>query len=176
MKPKHIQILGIVLSTAFAILILFLYSSEPRSIADFGEKAVDTISNVITKGQVVTGTYEVNAEKFTKGLELFRAGDYPGARSLFEAADPEQRDGLTQFYIAYTFYRQGWGRFASDNKLFEQGLEVAKRADKLLGGAYVSNDQDLKLTTPAALRNELEEGLRVTADDFNPMRMLQERK
>ena len=176
MKPKHIQILGIVLSTAFAILILFLYSSEPRSIADFGQKAADTIGNVITKGQVVTGTYEVNAEKFAKGLALFRSGDYPGARSLFEAADPEQRDGRTQFYIAYSLYRQGWGRFASDNKLFEQGLEVAKRADKLLGGTYASDDQDLKLKTPAALRNELEEGLRVTADDFNPMRVLEERK
>jgi hypothetical protein len=176
MKPKHIQILGIVLSTAFAILILFLYSSEPRSIADFGQKATDTIGNVITKGQVVTGTYEVDQEKFSRGLQLFRSGDFPGSRSLFEAADPEQRDGRTQFYIAYSLYRQGWGRFASDNKLFEQGLEVAKRADKLLGGTFVSDDQDLKLKTPAALRNELEEGLRVTASDFNPLRALEERK
>jgi Flp pilus assembly protein TadD len=175
-KPKHIQILGIVLSTMFAIFIAFLYATEPRSLGELTTKAGTAVGDALTKGQVITGTYAVDPAKFAQGLALFRAGDYPGARSAFEAADPEKRDGRTQFYIAYSLYRQGWGRFASDNKLFEQGLEVATRADKLLGGTYISDDQDLKLKTPAALRNELEEGLRVTADDFNPMRALEERK
>jgi hypothetical protein len=32
------------------------------------------------------------------------------------------------------------------------------------------------LKTPAALLNELNEGMRVTPDDFNPLRALNERK
>ena len=39
-----------------------------------------------------------------------------------------------------------------------------------------TDDADLQLRTPAELKNELEEGLRVTADDFNPLRVLRERK
>jgi len=40
----------------------------------------------------------------------------------------------------------------------------------------VSKDADLKLKTAAELRNEFEEGLKVTADDFNPLRLVRERK
>jgi len=46
----------------------------------------------------------------------------------------------------------------------------------VLGGEFTSDDTDLKLKTPAALLNELEEGLRVTSDDFNPLRAMDERK
>ena len=175
MKPKHIQILGIVLSTMFAFFILFLYATEPRSLEELTTKAGTAVSDALTKGQVITGTYEVDPARFTQGLALFRAGDYPGARAAFEAADPEKRDAATQFYIAYSFYRQGWGRFSNDDELFRKGTEAANRAKNLDSG-FVSTDQDLKLKTAAALATELEEGVRVTADDFNPMRALEERK
>lgn len=176
MKRKHIQILGIVLNTAFALFIVFLYATEPRTLGEIGDKAAQTASEVINKGQVATGTYQPDPEKLAKAMALFSSGDYPGARAFFEAADPEKRDGRTQFYIAYSFYRQGWGRFASDDELYKQGLVYAERADKLLGGTFISDDADLKLKTPAALKTEIEEGLRVTADDFNPMRVMNERK
>jgi len=174
-KTKHIQILGIVISSFFALFIAFLYATEPRSLNELTEKAASTVGDALTKGQVITGTYEVDAAKFAQGLSLFRSGDYPGARTFFDAADPEKRDAATQFYIAYSFYRQGWGRFSSDDELFKKGLEAANRA-KALDSGLISLDQDLKLKTPAALATELEEGLRITADDFNPMRALEERK
>ncbi|MGH9946659.1 MAG: hypothetical protein ACRD6X_05610 [Pyrinomonadaceae bacterium] len=176
MKQKHIQILGVVLSAIFAIFIVFLYATEPRSIGELSEKASKTASDVLTKSQVVTGTYQVDAEKFAKGIELFRAEDFPGSRTFLLAADPEKRDGKVQFYIAYSFYRQGWGRFASDDELFGQGLEYARHADTLLDSGYISDDDDLKLKTPAALINVMEEGTKTTAYDFNPMRILRERK
>lgn len=176
MNAKYIQMIGVILTSCFAVFIAFLYATAPRSLEELSTKATQTVSDAITKGQVITGTYEVNAEKFALGQQLFRNGDYPSARSLFAEADPERRDGRTQFYIAYSFYRQGWGRFANDDELFRQGLEAAKRAQALLGNGFVSDDTDLKLKTPAALINEFEEGLRVTADDFNPFRVLNERK
>ena len=43
-------------------------------------------------------------------------------------ADPAGRDALTQFYIAYTYYRQGWGRVYNDDALFKNGLEAVDRA------------------------------------------------
>jgi hypothetical protein len=175
-KRKHIQILGIVLSSIFGIFILFVYATAPRSIGELRTKAGETVSQAINSGQVLTGTYQVDERKFLQGLSLFRSEDHLSARALFDEADPEKRDGRTQFYIAYSFYRQGWGRFSSDDELYKRGVEAAQRAQSLLGGGFVSDDQDLKLKTPAALLNELEEGLRVTADDFNPLRALNERK
>jgi hypothetical protein len=175
-KPKHIQILGIVLSAAFGTFVVFVYATEPRSVSELRTKAGETLSKAVNTGQVLTGTYQVDAERFQRGLAYFRAGDYPNARASFEASDPEKRDGKVQFYIAYSFYRQGWGRFSNDDELFKQGQEYAELAQQLLGSDFVSDDEDLKLKTPAALVNELNEGLRVTADDFNPLRVLNERK
>jgi len=175
-KPKHIQILGIALSSVFGVFILFVYATSPRSVAELTSKAGEAVNRAINTGQVVTGTYRVDDAKFQRALVLFRGQDYPGARAMFDEADPEKRDGRTQFYIAYSFYRQGWGRFSSDDELFQRGLESAKQAQNLLGGDFVSDDADLQLKTPAALANELEEGLRVTASDFNPLRALNERK
>ena len=175
-KPSHIQILGLVLSIVFGVFILFVYAAAPRSIGELTTKAGETFDKALNTGQVMTGTYRVDEAKFQRALVLFRGQDYPGARAMFGEADPEKRDGRTQFYIAYSFYRQGWGRFSSDDVLFKQGLESAKQAQALLGGDFVSDDADLKMKTPAALVNELEEGLRITANDFNPLRALNERK
>ena len=176
MKPKHIQILGIILSSVFGVFILFVYATAPRSLGELRTKAGETVSKAINTGQVITGTYGISEQKFQNGLASFRNNDFPTSRVLFDEADPEKRDGKTQFYIAYSFYRQGWGRFSSDDELFKQGAEAAQRAQSLLGGDFVSDDPDLKLKTPAALLNELNEGMRVTPDDFNPLRALNERK
>ena len=175
-KPKHIQILGIIISSVFGVFILFVYITEPRSITELRTKAGETFSKAVNTGQVIAGTYQVDQQKFGRGVTYFRTGDYANSRAEFDEADPEKRDGKTQFYIAYCFYRQGWGRFSSDDELFKRGMEAADRAQTLLGAEFVSDDDDLKLKTPAALRNELEDGLRVTPDDFNPLRALNERK
>jgi hypothetical protein len=121
------------------------------------------------------GTYEVNQQLFDQGIQAFRADNFIVARDAFERADPEKRDARTQFYIAYSFYRQGWGRVSNDDVLFTQSLETLARVS-VLDANYRSDDATLLLRTTAELRAELEEGLKVTADDFNPFRVFRERK
>ena len=175
MNDRLIQILGLAVTAVYFTFILFLYAAEPRSLGEVSSKAADTISNAATKGQVIIGTYQVDQEKFDAGLSAFRQDNFVLARDQFQKADPEQRDARTQFYIAYSFYRQGWGRVSSDDELFKQSLEAANRCSGLDPNFKVT-DQDLKLKTPAELRNELEEGLKVTASDFNPLKVFRERK
>lgn len=175
MKERYIQMLGIALTAIYGIFVVFLYAAEPRSIEEISIKAKSTIEDVTTKGQVVIGTYEVDAVKFQQGVAAFRANNFIAARDSFDRADPEKRDARTQFYIAYSYYRQGWGRVSNDDALFRQALESLDRV-KLLDANYRADDPDLKLRTPAELRNEIDEGLKVTADDFNPFRVFRERQ
>jgi len=174
-KEKYIQILGIALTAVYGLFIVFLYAAEPRSLAEVPTKARTTIENAATTGQVIIGTYKIDQAKFDAGLIAFRQDNFVLARDQFDKADPEKRDARTQFYVAYSFYRQGWGRVSSDDALFKQGIEAIDRV-KSLDPNFRSDDADLKLHTPAELRGELEEGLKVTADDFNPLKVLRERK
>ena len=175
MKEKYIHILCIVLTLGYGGFVAFLYAAEPRSLEEFTTKARSAVENIATKGTVVIGTYEVDAAKFNEGLTAFREDRFPAARDAFERADPEKRDPRTQFYIAYSYYRQGWGRVSNDDTLFQLGLEAAERV-RMLDPDFRSDDPDLQMKTPVEIRTELEEGLTVTADDFNPLRIFRERK
>jgi hypothetical protein len=174
-KEKYIQIVGIALTAVYGVFVVFLYAAEPRSLEELTAKAVETVQNAATKGQVITGTYEIDKAKFSEGIAAFRQENYPLARDAFVKSDPERRDANAQFYIAYSFYRQGWGRVTNDDVMFRQALEALERVN-FIDKDFRSGDADLKLRTPAELKNELEEGLRVTADDFNPLKVLRERK
>ena len=175
MKEKYLQILSLVLVFFFGALIAWLYWTEPTSLGDVSIKAKETIETATTKGQILTGIYEVDREKFDEGLQAFYKENYILARDLFSRADPESRDVKTQFYIAYSFYRQGWGRVSNDDTLFKQGLEQVNRVIQL-DKDFKSDDANLQLKNPVELKNELEEGLKITADDFNPLRVFRERK
>jgi len=175
MKKEHIQILGIVLAGFYGIFIAWLYWAEPKNLVEVSIKAQTTIENVSSKTQVAIGTYEVDNAKFSEGLDAFRKNNFIVARDNFEKADPEKRDVQTQFYIAYSFYRQGFGRFTNDDALFKKGLEQTNSVIAL-DKNFKSADENLQLKTPVELKNELEEGLKVTADDFNPLKVLRERK
>src|SRR5215204_5747036 len=175
MNEKLIQILSLVLTITYGFLIAWLYWAAPKNLEEVSTKARETIENTTTRGQVIIGTYEVDAEKFADGLKAFRADNFVAARSFFENADPERRDAKTQFYIAYSFYRQGFGKVYSDDELFKKGLEQTSRVIAL-DKNFKSDDADLQMKTPAELKNEFEEGLRLTADDFNPFKLMRERK
>jgi len=174
-KEKYIQILGIAVTVVYGVFVVFLYAAEPRSLEELTAKAVETVQNAATKGQVITGTYEIDRARFAEGLAAFRQQNYPLARDAFAKADPERRDASAQFYIAYSFYRQGWGRVTNDDAMFRQALGTLERVT-FIDKDYRSADPDLMLRTPAELKHELDEGLRVTADDFNPLKILRERK
>jgi glutamine cyclotransferase len=164
MNERYIQILGIMLVLTGSIVIAFLYWTEPRSLAE-----------VSTKGQVAIGTYSIDKEAFAQGISLFTKDDCAGARAAFARADPEQRDANTQFYVAYSYYRQGWGRIYNDDAFFTEGVKIIDHVIAL-DPNYRSTDETLAMRTPAELKNELEEGLKITPSDFNPMRLTRDRK
>lgn len=175
MKEKYIQILSLLLVACYGFFVAWLYWAAPKNLEEVSIKVKETIETAATKGQIITGTYEVDAQKYADGLKAFRADNFVAARSFFANADPERRDAKTQFYIAYSFYRQGFGKLYSDDELFKQGLEQTNRVIAI-DKSYQSDDADLKMKTPAELKNEFEEGLKITAGDFNPFKLTRERK
>ena len=165
MQHRFIQISGLVLSLTYAILIVWIYATEPR-----------TFREVATGAQLAAGTYQVDQERFQAGLTLFRRDQFRAARDEWQRADPAQNDALTQFYFAYSFYREGWGRVYNDNDLFRQGLEKVNRALALTSQPLTINDTNLEMRTAAELKSELEQGMERSWSDVNPLKIIRKRK
>lgn len=166
MNRKIIQGVGIVWTCLFAAGVIWLYATAPESVSD-----------AATQASVVTGTYEVDRARFDEARGLFLREQYAAARDEWLRADPARRDASTQFYIAYAFYRQGWGRVYNDDELFRSGLEAAELAIRLSpDGTLKVEDAELRINTAAELKAELQRGLERTASDLNPLRVFRERK
>jgi hypothetical protein len=166
MKSKLIQIAGLALTIAYAAFIVWVYATEPR-----------TFSEVATSAEVASGTYQINQEKFDSGYSLFLREQFRAARDEWQRADPAQGDARTQFYIAYSFYREGWGRVYYDQTLFKQGLEAANRAANLVSTVKLTiDDPNLQMHTVPELKAELEQGLEGSWGDVNPLKVLRVRK
>jgi hypothetical protein len=165
MRQKLMQIIGLVVSVLYAAVIVWLFATEPRSFKE-----------VATGAQVATGTYQVDQQKFEAALALFRRDQFRPARDEWRRADPAQSDPKTQFYIAYAFYREGWGRVYYDQDLFKQGLEAVNRAIALSPAPLTVADDNLQMHTAAELKAELEQGTERTWGDVNPLKVLRTRK
>ncbi len=165
MNEKTIQILSVLLVLAFGGAIVWIYARQPQNFQE-----------VVSKAAVSTGTYGIDEAEFKRGLELFRQDNFSAARESFAKADPEKRDAKVQFYAAYSFYRQGFGRVYDDDALFKQGLEAVNTALALKPGFKIEDDENLKMKTAQELKAELQNGLEVTVEDFNPMKLARERK
>jgi tetratricopeptide (TPR) repeat protein len=166
MQTRIIKVAGLGFTVAYAAFIVWIYATEPR-----------TFKEVTTGVEVAAGTYEINQEKFNSALSLFRREQFRAAREEWQRADPAQRDARTQFYIAYSFYREGWGRVYFDQELFKQGVEAANRAIALSPTNSVTiDDPDLRIHTAAELKVELEQGLESSWSDVNPLKVLRTRK
>jgi tetratricopeptide (TPR) repeat protein len=165
MQQRGIQIIGLALSAIYAVAIIWVYATEPRSFKE-----------VATGAQVAAGAYQIDQEKFNAALALFRREQFRAARDEWQRADSAQSDPKTQFYIAYSFYREGWGRVYYDQALFKQGLEAVNRAIALSPGPLTVDDEDLKMHTAAELKAELEEGTERNWGDVNPLKVLRTRK
>ena len=165
MQQKIIQMVGLTLSVVYAVAIVWLYATEPRSFRE-----------VTTGAQVATGTYQVDQRKFDAALALFRRDQFRAARDEWQRADPAQTDPKTQFYIAYSFYREGWGRVYYDQGLFKQGLDAVNRAIALSPATLAVEDENLQMHTAAELKAELEQGLERSLSDLNPIEAMRQRK
>jgi hypothetical protein len=166
MRRRLIQSAGIAWTLLYAAFVVWLYATAPRS-----------LSEIRTEASAVAGTYEVNRARFDAARELFRREQYRAARDEWARADPARRDPTTQFYVAYSFYREGWGRLYNDDALFRAGIEAADRAISLAGGgALAVEDPELKIKSAAELKAELEQGAERDWGDLNPAKVFRERK
>lgn len=161
-----IRALGLILSLGYATVIVWLYAAQPQTMAE------------VTGGLASqVGVYRIDEQAFADGLAFFRRDAFIEARAAFARADPAQRDARTQFYIAYSFYRQGWGRVYNDNALFAQGLIAVDRAIAAAPDhRLVVDDATLGMRTADELRAELQRGLTRDLSDLNPLRVLRTRK
>lgn len=160
------RVAGLLFALAYAALIIWVYAAQPQT---FREAAGGLASSV--------GAYRVDAQAMADGLAFFRTDRFDEARAAFDRADPAKRDATTQFYIAYSYYRQGWGRMYNDDALFAKGIEAVDRAIRLApSGRLVVDDANLKMRSADELKAELERGRRRELSDFNPLRVLDPRK
>jgi hypothetical protein len=166
MRHRSIQLIGLALTAIYAAFIVWIYATQPR-----------TFQEVATSAEIASGSYQVDQEKFNSGLDLFRREQFRAAREQWQQADPAQNDARTQFYIAYAFYREGWGRVYYDQALFRQGLERVDRVISLASASpLVVNDPNLQMHSTAELKAELELGTEQSLSDINPLKVLRTRK
>jgi hypothetical protein len=165
-RDRVIRSAGFVGALAYAAAVAWLLVTQPRTVASLGGELAASV-----------GLYQIDRVSFEEGLGFFRQDRFEEARIAFARADPAGRDATTQFYVAYSFYRQGWGRVYNDDALFRQGLEALDRAvaDSPSGRVVVA-DPGLGMRSSDELRAELARGTTREASDFNPLRVFRSRK
>lgn len=165
-SERTVRIAGLGMSVAYGALIGWLYAHQPQTFAE--------VTGGLTSA---VGAYRIDQQALEDGLRFFHNDQFVEARLAFERADPASRDPVTQFYIAYSYYRQGWGRFYHDDDLYAQGLQTIDRAlAEAPGGRIAVDDPRLGMHTGEELKAELEAGLRRELSDFNPARLTRPRK
>ena len=161
-----VRMAGLALTLAYATFILWLYAAQPQTVAQVSGRMASGI-----------GAYRVDPQATSDGKAFLYRDQHPEARAAFERADPAHLDARTQFYIAYSYYRQGWGPLYHDNRLYAEGLIVIDRAITIAeSGRLVVADPDLAMHTAEELKAELEAGMRLDPSDLNPMRLFGVRK
>jgi tetratricopeptide (TPR) repeat protein len=161
-----VRIAGLVVSLGYAAFIVWLYAAQPQTVAQ--------VTGSMASG---IGAYRVDTQATADAMGFFYRDRFPEARAAFERADPAQRDARTQFYIAYSYYRQGWGRVYNDDALFRKGIEAVDRAIAAAPDhRLVVDDPELGMKTGEELKAELERGITREAADFNPLKIFRSRK
>ena len=157
---------GLIVVAVYAGLIGWLFSLQPRTVTE----AIGSVAAGI-------GAYSIDTAAFADGVAYFRREQFVEARAAFSRADPAARDARTQFYVAYSYYRQGWHHAYRDDGLYREGLIAVDRALGLApGGRLIIEDGDLQMHSADELKAALADGLNVDASDFNPLRLFETRK
>ncbi len=166
MREPIVRSAGLAGSLAYAAAIGWLYITQPQTAAQ------------VTGGLAsIVGAYRIDQQAFDDGLRFFRQDQFVEARTAFARADPAERDPRTQFYIAYAYYRQGWGRVYNDDALFAKGLATVDKAIAAApDGRLLIDDANLLMHSADELRAELQSGVTREASDFNPLKVFRARK
>lgn len=142
MKDEQVRIVGLVVAAVLTAFVVSVYVNQPQIISE-------TLAGI--------GLAQVDREAFERGRDLFHQDEFVAARLEFERADPSRADAKTQFYTAYSYYREGCGFFRQNDELLEEGLEPVERAiARATDGDFPGDDRDIDLKTPEALKEEIE--------------------
>lgn len=161
-----VRIAGLGLTLAYAAFIVWLYAAQPQTVAQ--------VTGSVASG---VGAYRVDPQASSDAMAFFRRDAFPEARAAFERADPAHLDARTQFYIAYSYYREGWGRVYNDDTSFRKGIEAVDRAIALAPDhRLLVGDPELGMQSADELKAELERGVTREASDFNPLKIFRSRK
>jgi hypothetical protein len=165
-RDPVVRAAGLVASGAYAAFIVWLHVIQPRTIAQ--------VTGGLTSS---VGVYRADPQAFADGLQFFRREQFIEARAALMRADPAERDAQTQFYIAYSYYREGWRRLYRDDTLYTRGLAAVDKAIRLApNGRLVIDDPNLRMHSADELRAELERGVKTEPSDFNPLKAFEKRK
>jgi hypothetical protein len=157
---------GLALSITCSALIVWLYAAQPQTVAE--------VTGGLSSG---VGAYRADDQAMQDGLNFFRRDAFVEARAALDRADPAHRDSRAQFYIAYSYYREGWGRLYSDDTLFTKGLEAVHRAIAAAPDhRVVIDDPALEMHTADELEAELTRGITREPSDLNPLKVFRHRK
>jgi hypothetical protein len=156
---------GLAICLVYASAIVRIYVRQPTTIPEVAGSLTASV-----------GAYRVDRARFDAGLAFFRADQFVEARDTFAQADPARQDPTVQFYVAYSYLRQGWGRVYADDALYQSGQAALAHARTLApGGSIQVQDANLKLRTAEELAAEFGRGLTRELSDLNPARVLEER-
>jgi hypothetical protein len=165
-RQTAVRVAGLAATILYAGFIAWVYAHQPKTVAELKGGLASTV-----------GAYAIDRASFDQALQFFRNDRFEEARAAFARADPARKDATTQFYVAYSYYRQGWGRLYNDDALFRKGLETVDHAIAIApGGRLDVADPSIDMRTADELRAELQRGLTRDAADLNPMRVLEKRK
>ena len=149
----------------YAGAIVRVYVRQPTTIPEIAGSLTSSI-----------GAYRIDAARMDAALAFFRRDQFVEARDAFAQADPARQDPSVQFYVAYSYLRQGWGRVYADDALYRSGQASLAHARTLApNGTIVVADDDLKLKTAEELAAEFDRGLTRDLSDLNPARVFRER-
>jgi hypothetical protein len=139
---------------------------QPRSFAE-----------IKTQAAVEANVYSVKQDNFDEAISQFNQGQHQVAIDQFKLADPAERDAQTQFYIAYSYYLLGRGRFTDDDEMFQKGLAAIDRCiARAPNNIFAIDRGDLEIKNAGQLRARFLEGLAITPADFNPLNWFKKTK
>ena len=165
MSPTALRVAGLLLSLVYAAAIVRVYVRQPATLPEVAGSLASSV-----------GAYRIDQARFDAGLGFFRQDQFVEARDAFAQADPARQDATVQFYVAYTYLRQGWGRVYADDDLYKAGQATLAHARSLAAGqTLVVDDPNLRLRSAEEVDAEFQRGLTRELSDFNPVRVFRER-
>lgn len=165
MSPTALRVLGLTASLVYAAAIVRVYVRQPATLPEMAGSLTTSV-----------GAYRIDQARLDAGLRFFRQDQFVEARDAFAQADPARQDARVQFYIAYSYLRQGWGRVYADDALYKAGAATLEHARSLApGGTIVVDDPNLALHTAEELAAEFQRGQTRELSDLNPARVFHQR-